>query len=143
VVSVSTTAYPGYTLDGKIIAIEPVLDPTTRSARVVAQVSNPGRKLRPGMSANIAAVLSERENAVTIPNQAVFANGDQSFVYTVKPDSTVELVPLKLGTRMADVVEVVQGLTPGAIVVQAGHQKLGPGAKVIPVNVQQPQSRNH
>ncbi len=134
-VSISTTAYPGYTLEGRIIAIEPVLDPTTRSARVVARVSNPGRRFRPGMSAEVAAVLSERDSAVTIPNQAVFANGNQSFVYAVKPDSTVELLPLKLGTRMADAVEVVQGLTPGMIVVQAGHQKLGPGARVIPMNV--------
>ncbi len=133
-VSVSTTAYPGYTLEGKILAIEPVLDPTTRSARIVAHVSNPGRKFRPGMSANIAAVVSERDSAVTIPNQAVFANGDQSFVFLVKPDSTVALAPLRLGTRTADVVEVVQGLTPGTTIVQAGHQKLVEGAKVIPVN---------
>lgn len=133
-VSVSTTAYPGYALEGRIIAIEPVLDPSTRSARVIARVSNPGRKFRPGMSANIAAVLSERDSAITIPNQAVFANGDQSFVFAVKPDSTVTLTPLKLGTRMADVVEVVKGLTPGATVVQAGHQKLVEGAKVIPIN---------
>ncbi len=133
-VSVSTTAYPGYTLQGTIIAIEPVLDPTTRSARVVARMSNPGRKFRPGMSANIGAVLSERDSAITIPNQAVFANGNQSFVFMVKTDSTVELLPLKLGTRLADMVEVVEGLKPGMTVVQAGHQKLGPGAKVVPIN---------
>lgn len=139
-VSVSTTAYPGYELKGTIIAIEPVLDPTTRTARVIARVSNPGRKFRPGMSADIAAVLSERNNAITIPNQAVFANGDQSFVFAVKPDSTVTLTPLKLGTRMADVVEVVQGLAPGATVVQAGHQKLVEGAKVIPVNASKTQT---
>jgi len=139
-VTVSTTAYPGTALEGKIIAIEPVLDPTTRSARIVARVPNAGRKLRPGMSANIAAVLSERDSAITIPNQAVFANGNQSFVFMVKPDSSVELVPLQLGTRMADVVEVVGGLAPGVTVVQAGHQKLGPGAKVIPINAPQPGS---
>jgi len=133
-VTVSTTAYPDYSLEGHILAIDPVLDPATRSARVVARMSNPGRKFRPGMSANIAAVLSERDSALTIPNQAVFANGNQSFVYVVSADSTVQLVPLKLGTRMADIVEVVQGLAPGMIVVQAGHQKLGPGAKVLPIS---------
>jgi membrane fusion protein (multidrug efflux system) len=134
-VTISTTAYPGNTLEGKIIVIEPVLDPTTRSARVVARVSNPGRRFRPGMSANIAAVLSERDSAITIPSQAVFANGNQSFVFMVKSDSTVELVPLKLGTRLADVVEVLEGLTPGMTVVQAGHQKLVEGAKVISIDM--------
>ena len=135
-VAVSTTAYPGYEVKGKIIAIEPMLDPGTRSARVVARVSNPGRKFRPGMSANIAAILSARPGAITVPNEAVFASGNQSFVFVVKPDSTVARVAITLGTRLADVVEVVQGLDAGSKVVRAGHQKLFDGAKAIPVSSQ-------
>jgi len=135
-VAVSTTAYPGYELKGKIIVIEPVLDPTTRSARVVARVANPERKFRPGMSADISAVLSERANALIIPNEAVFASGNQSFVFIVKPDSTAARVALTLGTRLADVVEVVRGLEPGMQVVRAGHQKLFDGAKVMPITSQ-------
>ncbi len=135
-VAVSTTAYPGYEVKGKIIAIEPMLDPGTRSARVVARVSNPGRKFRPGMSANIAAVLSARPGAITVPNEAVFASGNQSFVFVVKSDSTVARVAVTLGTRLADVVEVVQGLDSGSKVVRAGHQKLFEGAKTIPISSQ-------
>ena len=116
--------------------IEPVLDPTTRSARVVARVANPERKFRPGMSADISAVLSERANALIIPNEAVFASGNQSFVFIVKPDSTAARVALTLGTRLADVVEVVRGLEPGMQVVRAGHQKLFDGAKVMPITSQ-------
>ncbi len=132
-VAVSTPAFPGYEVNGTIIVIEPVVDPATRSARVVARVPNPERRFRPGMSANVSTVLSERLNAVTIPNQAVFGSGSQSFVFVVKPDSTVSRVPLVLGTRFADVVEVVEGLQPGMTVVSAGHQKLFDGGKVIPV----------
>jgi membrane fusion protein (multidrug efflux system) len=136
-VSVSTTAFPGYTVEGKIIAIEPMLDPGTRSARVIARVPNPGRKFRQGMSANIATVLSERASAVTIPSEAVFAGGNQSFVYVVKPDSTASRIAVTLGTRLPDVVEILQGLEPGMHVVQAGHQKLFEGAKVMPVSAPQ------
>lgn len=132
-VAVSTTAYPGYELRGKIIVIEPVVDPSTRSARIVARVENPGRKFRPGMSANVSAVLSQRANAMTIPNEAVFASGNQSFVFVVKPDSTVSRVALTLGTRMSNVVEVREGLQPGMQVVRAGHQKLYEGARVMPI----------
>lgn len=135
-VAVSTTAFPGSEGKGKIIAIEPMLDPGTRSARVVARVSNPGRKFRPGMSANVSAVLSERPNAITIPNEAVFASGNQSFVFVVKPDSTAARVPITLGTRLPDVVEVVQGLGAGTQVVRAGHQKLFDGARVMPIVAQ-------
>ncbi len=133
-VTVSTIAFPDYEVKGKIIAVEPVLDPGTRSARVIVRVTNPERKFRPGMSATIHAILSERPEAVTIPNQAVFANGNQSFVYVVKPDSTAFRVPVILGTRLSDAVEVIHGLSPGSEVVRAGHQKLFDGARVMPIS---------
>jgi len=136
-VAVSTAAFRTYELSGKIIVIEPIIDPTTRSARVVARVQNVGRKFRPGMSANVSAVLSERPNALTIPNEAVFGSGNQTFVFIVKPDSTVARVALTLGTRLSDVVEVLDGLQQGMTVVRAGHQKLFDGGKVMPMPSQE------
>lgn len=133
-VAVSTTAFSSFELKGRIIVIEPVIDLITRSARVVARVQNSGRRFRPGMSANVSAVLSERPNAMTIPNEAVFGSGNQSFVFVVKPDSTVTRVPVTLGTRMSDVVEVLDGLKPGMTIVRAGHQKLFEGSKVMPIS---------
>jgi membrane fusion protein (multidrug efflux system) len=132
-VTVSTPVHPGHQVKGTVIAIEPVLDAGTRNGRVVARVPNPGRKLLPGMSANVSAVLSERPNAITIPNEAVFANGNQSFVFVVKTDSTVARAAVTLGSQLADVVEVLQGLEPGTPVVRAGHQKLFDGARVMPM----------
>jgi len=133
-VRISTTAYPGYELKGRVDVVEPVLDPGTRSARIVARLRNPGGRFRPGMSANVSAVLGQRPKALTIPSEAVFAEGDQSFAYVVKPDSTVTRSALTLGTRLSDAVEVVKGLEPGMMVVRTGHQKLFEGAKVIPVS---------
>lgn len=135
-VTVSTTAYPDYALQGEIDVVEPVLDPGTRSARVVVRLSNPGNRFRPGMSANISAILGERPNALTVPSEAVFEEGAQSFVYVVKPDSTVTRATLTLGTRLPAEVEVVHGLEPGMRVVRAGHQKLFEGAKVLPITSQ-------
>jgi membrane fusion protein (multidrug efflux system) len=140
-VIVFSPVYPGHEVKGKIIAIEPIIDSDTRTARIVAKVSNPGQKFRPGMSANVSVVLSQRPEALTIPTEAVFANGNQSFVYIVNADSTVAPAPVTLGTQLSDVVEVVSGLQQGMQIITAGHQKLFPGAKVMPVNThtQQPQ----
>jgi membrane fusion protein, multidrug efflux system len=132
-VNVSSPAFPGVALPGHIAVIEPTIDQTTRSARIVARVPNIGRKFRPGMSANISALLGARPNAITVPNEAVFGSGNQTFVFVVKPDSTVARVALGLGTRSSDVVEVVTGLQTGMLVVRAGHQKLYDGAKVVPI----------
>jgi len=133
-VSVSTTVYPGHEVKGKIIAIEPIVDINTRTTQIIARVQNPGQKFRSGMSANISVVLSERTNALTIPNESIFASGNQSFVFVVNPDSTVARVAVTTGLQLADVVEVIQGLKQGMQVVTAGHQKLFDGAKIIPMN---------
>jgi membrane fusion protein (multidrug efflux system) len=136
----SSTALPGVVLEGTILAIDPVLDPQTRNARVAARVANPDQQFRPGMSANVSVTLRTRPSAITIPNEAVFASGDQSFVFIVRPDSTVARAAVSLGTRMADVVEVTSGLEAGTMIVRAGHQKLFDGAKIMAVTSQGPRA---
>src|SRR5574341_758908 len=132
-VTVSTTAYPGYELKGRINVVEPVVDPSTRSVKITARVGNSNLRFRPGMSADVLAVLSERKNALIIPDEAIFAEGNQNLVYVIKPDSSVARTPVALGTRLAGTVEVLKGLEPGMKIVRAGHQKLFEGAKVFPV----------
>ena len=50
----------------------------------------------------------------------------------MKHNGTVELVPVRTGIRSAGVVEIEGGLAAGDRVVSAGHQKIGPGSKVVP-----------
>lgn len=133
-VAVSTTAYPDYSLNGTIEVVEPVVDEATRSARIIAHVKNPGYKFRPGMSANVSVVLNERDKALVVPDEAVFAEGDQNLVFVVKPDSTVTRTNVNLGARQRQTVEITSGLKDGMTVVCAGHQKLFEGAKVVPIS---------
>jgi membrane fusion protein (multidrug efflux system) len=133
-VKVSTTAYPGYELAGKVDVIEPVVDQATRRTKIVARLDNPGGKFRPGMSANVTVVLSERPNALVIPSEAVFVEGSQALVFVIQADSTVARTPVELGRRLRDRVEVLNGVAAGTMVVRTGHQKLFPGAKVMPIS---------
>jgi membrane fusion protein, multidrug efflux system len=133
VVTITTPAYPDQAFAGRVSVVNPMVDPSTRTVQFVARIPNRGGKLRPGMSANVAVTFSERASALTVPDEAVFAEGNQSFVYVVKPDSTVTRTAIMLGTRDSARVEVVSGLESGAVVVRAGHQKLFDGAKVMPV----------
>lgn len=133
-VKVSTTAYSGYELAGRVEVIEPIVDQATRRAKIIARIDNPGVKFRPGMSANVTVVLSERENALVIPNEAVFVEGNQALVFVIQADSTVARTPVELGTRLRDRVEVLNGVAAGTMVVRTGHQKLFPGAKVMPIS---------
>ncbi len=135
-VTVSTTAYPDYDLKGTIQVIDPVVDQSTRSAQIVAHVANPDLKFRPGMSANVSAILGERDSALVIPNEAVFGEGNQTLVYVIKSDSSVTRTAVTLGTREAETVEVLSGLQPGDSIVRTGYQKLYEGAKVMPITQQ-------
>jgi membrane fusion protein (multidrug efflux system) len=132
-VSITTAAYPNQVFQGRVSVVDPILDPTTRTVQLVAVAANPGRRLRPGMSADVSATLSERPDALTVPDEAVFAQGDQSFVFVVKADSSVTRQAIVIGSRDSARVEVAEGLHPGDKVVQAGYQKLFEGAKVLPI----------
>lgn len=132
-VKVRTSAHPGLELQGTVDIIDPILDRGTRSAQIIAYIENPDGRLRPGMSAEVAVILEDRPEALTVPSEAIFFQGQQAFVYLVGQDSTVNLAPVFLGTRGAGLVEVTGGLEAGQKVVRAGHQKLFPGAKVMPV----------
>ncbi len=136
-VMVTSAVYPGYEVKGRIIVVEPVINLDTRSARIVARVQNPAQKFRPGMSANVVVTLNERPDALTIPSEAIFANGNQSFVFVVNPDSTVKRVGVTTGMQLKNAVEILAGLDPDMTVVQAGHQKLHEGAKIIPTHSQE------
>lgn len=132
-VTVTTSAFPDLEVQAAIDVVEPVLDQGTRTARIVARADNPEGRLRPGMSALVSVLLSERRAAITLHSEAVFAEGTQTFVYVVGPDSTVQRAAVTLGTRLPDAVEILDGLAADALVVRTGHQKLFPGAKVRPV----------
>lgn len=132
-VAIQTPAYPGETFRGRLSVVDPIVDPQSRTVQLVASVPNPGRRLRPGMSADVRVTIAQRGSALMVPDEAVFAEGNQDFVYVVKPDSTVARAAVRLGTRDSARVEVVSGLEAGARVVRAGHQKLYEGARVMPV----------
>jgi membrane fusion protein (multidrug efflux system) len=131
-VVIATPAYPGETFRGRVSVVDPILDPRTRTIQIVAEFPNSGRRLKPGMSADVAVAISERAGALLVPDEAVFAEGNQVFVYKLNADSTVARAAITIGSRDSSQVEVLTGLASGDRIVRAGHQKLFDGAKVMP-----------
>lgn len=132
-VTLTTAAYPAETFTGAVDVVDPQIDPATRTFGLIARIPNPSLRLKPGMSATVTATLVERSNALVVPDEAVIAQGDQFMVYVLQPDSTVKITPVRIGLRGSARVEVVSGLEAGDKVVKAGHQKIFPGAKVMPM----------
>jgi membrane fusion protein (multidrug efflux system) len=129
-VGVRVDAYPTETFTGKVYAIEPVVDEKTRTILLRARVPNQGVKLRPGMFARVSVLLETRPNAILIPEQAIWPQGKDTFVYRVQ-DGKAALTKVQLGERRPGEVEVIKGLAPSDMVVTDGQIKIKDGAPVM------------
>jgi membrane fusion protein (multidrug efflux system) len=127
-VTATSSAFPGRTFTGRIATIDSRIGEVSRAFLVRAVIPNPDLVLPSGMFMHVEVVLEERP-AVLIPEEAVIAEGDNTFVFTVR-DQHAERRPVRLGKRIAGTVEVLEGLAAGEPVVRAGTQRLRDGAEV-------------
>ncbi|MDD4777274.1 MAG: efflux RND transporter periplasmic adaptor subunit [Fermentimonas sp.] len=116
---------PGKTFSGKISFINPILDSSTRTAKVRVETNNPGMELKPEMYANaiINSPLKQYNNEVVIPKSAILWTGKRSIVYVKQPDTDTPaflLREIELGPSLGDSYVVLSGLSDGDEVVTNG-----------------------
>ena len=116
------------------------IDPTTGTLRVQATFPNPERILRPGQYARVRVILETRKGAILVPQRAVQELQGQQMVSVVGAGDTVEVRTLQMGPRIGSLWLVEKGLQPGDRVILEGSQKVKPGAKVAPKEVQAPET---
>jgi membrane fusion protein (multidrug efflux system) len=119
------------------------INPTTGTLNVQATFPNPERLLRPGQYARVRVVLETRKGALLVPQRAVQELQGQQMVSLVSADGTVETRTLQMGPRIGSLWLVEKGLAPGDKVILEGAQKVKPGAKVVPKDVQAPEAAAH
>jgi multidrug efflux system membrane fusion protein len=115
---------------GKLSLIDNTVDTSTGTIRLKATFENSDRLLYPGLFTNVVLTLGTQPQAVVVPSQAVQIGQDNSFVYTVKPDMTVEVRKVKTGPSFNEMVVIDEGLNPGDKIVTDGQLRLVPGATV-------------
>lgn len=140
VVAVSSDAHPERQFMGRITAINPDVDPSTRSVRVQATLDNAETLLRPGMFVTVDMVLARTEKVLFIPSTAVVHAPFGDSVFLIEegqpgPDGAKPLVVqqqfVQLGARQGDFVAATGGLQPGQRIVSTGVFKLRPGMGVV------------
>ena len=137
-VNLTTDSYPGVKFVGKINAIDPRVDASTRNFQAEATVPNPDRRLLPGMFTRVAVVAGETKRYLTLPQTAITYNpyGATVFLAQKKPGgSDKDLIAqqsfVTLGPTRGDQVAVLKGVTEGDVVVTSGQMKLVNGAPLI------------
>ena len=120
---------PGEEFKGHVYAVEPIVDERTRTIAMRARIPNKGFKLKPGMFVRVAVTLDSRPNAVVVPEQAIWPQGKDSFVFRVV-DGKAMLTKVDIGNRAPGTVEIVKGLAENDMVITDGQMKLKDGAPV-------------
>lgn len=119
--TVTTAAYPGLALKGRVAYIDPQVSAETRTAQVRIELSNPRGELRLGMYADIE-IAGTAKAVTTIPKSAVQNVNDRQVVYLANPGEPGKFIEreVRLGEASGERVEVVSGLQPGDHVVSSG-----------------------
>jgi len=126
---VTADAVPDRTFEGKISAIDPIVDVNGRAIRLRAKVPNPDGVLSPGFFVRIRIIIDRRPEAILVPESAIFALNGKTLVYRVVNNRALQ-TEVVLGQRQPGLVEIRQGLSASDVVVRAGQQRLREGVNV-------------
>ena len=146
-VRVTSDAFPGAAINGRITTVNPLVDAETRNVQLQATVANPAEKLRPGMFVNTAVGLPVRQKVLAIPATSVLYApfGDSVFVVAddnvVKGGKTLRQQFVRLGEKRGDFIAVTDGLKEGETIVSTGVFKLRNGQPVVVDNKLSPEFR--
>jgi len=119
-VEIEAVAYPGETFEGVVGSINPVLDPQTRTNQARCEVKNHDDKLKPEMFVNAKIKINMGEK-LAIPESAVMDTGTRKLVFLSREGGVLESREVKLGQKVEDFYEVIEGLNEGDIVVTSGN----------------------
>ncbi len=109
-------ALPGTSRTGRIHYVYPTLDPTTRTARIRIELTNPELRLKPGMYATVR--FTDRSGPLlSVPRSAVLSTGERNLAFLKRPDGAFEPRPVTVGRAIDDRLEIVHGLAQGDTVV--------------------------
>ena len=124
--------------EGKLLAIDALIDATTGTLRLKAIFPNVRERLWPGEFVNVRTQLDVLRNAVTVPSAAVQHGPNGLYAYVIGPDSRAKLQPIEVAQDQDGVAAVSEGLDEGEQVVVAGQSRLADGVQVtIPPAKQQ------
>jgi len=123
---------------GEISRFADSVDTQTRTMETEVDVDNHKGLLVPGMFASAVLVTQQKNDALSLPVEAISRSGNQSTALVVGPDNKVEERKLVLGVEDAERVEVVSGVRLGEQVVVGVQNQLRPGQEVRPKLVAPP-----
>lgn len=128
-IDAQTHAFPDKKFTGEIFSIDSRINPNTRAVQVRAIINNEDLLLKPGILMRIK-LLTQPRTALLIPEEAVISSNNQHAVFVVNDQKQAIYTTVKLGTRYAGKIEILNGLQVGTEVIIHGTLKVSNGTVV-------------
>lgn len=122
-------AYPDRVFQGQVTRIVQALNRATRTMTVEVDLPNQDHLLKGGMFARVEVLVGVHPNAIQIPVDALTRLEELQYVYIVKDGKAVQ-IPVEVGNRVENRIEVVQGLTGDEHVIVSGKDLVSDGTPV-------------
>ena len=116
--------------EGNLTFLDNSVQEGSGTVKLRATLNNNDRSLWPGRFVKVRLILQTQRDAVLVPADAPQLSAKGPFVYVVKPDSSAELRPVKVGQRQEDLIVIKDGLKADERVVVSGQLGVTPGGKV-------------
>ncbi|HEU4685222.1 MAG TPA: efflux RND transporter periplasmic adaptor subunit [Nitrospira sp.] len=126
---VRAEAYPDRVFEGTVTRIVQALNRATRTMTVEVDLPNKERLLKGGMFARVEVLVGTHVDALQIPIDAVSRLEDAQYVYVVK-EGKAQRIPVEIGSRDENRVEVTKGLSGGELVIVSGKDLVHDGTPV-------------
>jgi len=132
-VSLEVDAHKDRKFAGQVVAVNPAIDPVSRSATIEVAVDNADNALRSGMFATAQIARKGGGKAVFVPRSAVFSDQNtQSYRCFVIEGDTAKLRVVQLGTEEGDTVQILAGVNADETLASSNLAQLYEGARVKP-----------
>jgi len=120
-VEATSSTWPGKVFTGRVSALLPEVDATTRTLKARIELANPNAELVPGMFTNLQLAGAVRANALLVPVEAVIRTGQRSVVFTVDEAGSFHPMDVTTGLEREGEIEILTGLEKGQKVVVSGQ----------------------
>ncbi|CAM3803216.1 efflux RND transporter periplasmic adaptor subunit [Pontibacter korlensis] len=117
------------TYQASIYAIQPNIDPTTRTLQIRALFDNKNQEVKPGAFVNVSLALKESDDAILIPTEAIIPEATGHKIYLAKNGKAVPKM-VKIGQRSETLIQIMEGVTPGDTIIRSGILQVRDGSKL-------------
>lgn len=120
---------PGKSWKGKVVFIDPTVDPVTRTVKARLEFPNPDGELKPEMYAHVV-IGGSSGTGIGIPDSAVISTGERNIVFVAKGEGIFEPREVLLGVHVRNLYEIKEGLSEGERVVTGANFLLDSESKL-------------